>query len=660
MGQSQSQADTRLATAEELSKQLVSDLFSIPNTPVVGPQLTPLPLQAQKFANRCFTPLELYCFRDVFHSLADTSDGVSYIKEDTLTRFLQVPDALGVAPVLFQMVSSLGAFPFLAGAPAVLGFEEMVIVVVILTERYGKVLKGGGRGRNVLLYRSLAVFDRLQGGEGDKGNEKGDKGGVEAEREEVNGNAKAHVGFAVDQPANDEEDDDDDDGFALSALESLDADDVFKHSDAPPISHCLIPVDNFRKIIMLLLLIAPLEPNQPLPDYSDRLSGDNLENLRGTADAILSTFVNTETATGIKIHAWNTVIPASLPNLFTGLSALFSHFLFSKALDLHKRKTSSPTTNPLTPPTSPHSSPPSSPALRRPTTPTTLPPLLPLADAEEAEILDLTLLSQLSFFLPPTSLFHRLRLLYSGGSAGFSMRSFETRVFNWRAPSLLLVLGSRLPATPESSNERAFADSLPPKRLPDSTTTTPSRMVFGAYIPQPWKQTYKTCLSDPGTILFQLAPTHTIHRSTISTDQLSFTYPPLSHPGISLGSRHPTSKSTSGTAVPAKLGPVSLHIDASFEFGVFTHDSRGGGAFTTAEGHGGGDWQERFSIESLEVWGCGGEEEAEEQRKRWEWEEREAEARRRVNFGKGDPDADRALLEMAGIIGGGRSGGSMN
>ncbi|KFY26882.1 hypothetical protein V493_03820 [Pseudogymnoascus sp. VKM F-4281 (FW-2241)] len=637
MGQSQSQADTRPATAEELSKQL-----------------------AQKFAARCFTPLELYSFRDVFRNLADTSDGVSYLKEDTLTRFLQVPDALGVAPVLFQMVSYLGAFPFSAGAPAVLGFEEMVVVVVILTERYGKVLRGGRRARNVLLYRSLTVFDRLDGKE--KVNEEGeDNEAVEGEEKEVNGIAKAPKGFAVDQPANDEEGDDYDDGLALSALESLDADDVFKHSDAPPISHCSIPIDNFRKIVMLLLLIAPLEDSQALSDYSDRLSGYNLEQLRATADAIVSAFVDIESDTGIKIHAWNTVIPASLPNLFNGFSALFSHFLFSKSLDLSKRNPSSPiTTPPTSPPSSTPSSPPSSPALRRQTIPPPLLPLIPVADAEEAEILDLTLLSQLSFFLPPTALFRRLRLLYSGGSAGFSMRSFETRVFNWRAPSLLLVSGSRLPAVPESSNERAFADSLPPKRLRDSSTTTPSRMIFGAYIHQPWQQTYKTCLSDPGTILFQLAPTHTIHRSTTSTEQLSFTHPPLSHPGIGLGSPHPTSKSTSGTAVPAKLGPISLHIDASFEFGVFTHDSNGGGAFTPAEGNGGGDWQERFSIESLEVWGCGGEEEAEEQRKRWEWEEREAEARRRVNFGKGDRDADRALLEMAGIIGTSRSGGSMN
>ena len=36
----------------------------------------------------------------------------------------------------------------------------------------------------------------------------------------------------------------------------------------------------------------------------------------------------------------------------------------------------------------------------------------------------------------------------------------------------------------------------------------------------------------------------------------------------------------------------------------------------------------------------------------WAWEEREAEARRRVNLGTGDIEADRTLLEMAGLIGG--------
>lgn len=93
---------------------------------------------------------------------------------------------------------------------------------------------------------------------------------------------------------------------------------------------------------------------------------------------------------------------------------------------------------------------------------------------------------------------------------------------------------------------------------------------------------------------------------------------------------------------------------------MFTHNyTSGGGAFHNSETrkH---DFQDRFEVESLEVWGCGGDAEAEQQRQRWAWEEREAEARRRVNLGTGDIEADRALLEMAGLIGGNRSGGSMN
>lgn len=66
----------------------------------------------------------------------------------------------------------------------------------------------------------------------------------------------------------------------------------------------------------------------------------------------------------------------------------------------------------------------------------------------------------------------------------------------------------------------------------------------------------------------------------------------------------------------------------------------------------------RFTIQELEVWGCGGKDEAEEQRKAWAWEEREAKLRRELNLGK-DIEADRALLEMAGLVGQNRSGGSV-
>jgi hypothetical protein len=539
-----------------------------------------------------------------------------------------------VSPILFHMVSYLGAFPFPQDAPAVLGFEEMIIVVVIMTERFSKVLKNGSKNRNQLFYRSLAIYDRLQ--HPDSGF---DSKETTPSKDEASSSGQKTLGFAIDEPANDGDEDEDDDGLALAALESLDAIDVFKHSDAPPISHSSIPSDNLRKLIMLLLLIAPLEPQESLSKYNDQLTGDNLERLRATAGNILHSFINVETDPGIKIYSWNTVIPNSLPFMFHGFNALFEHFLFSKNLDFTKHKEDSEATaespKPIIPP----------------------PPVPPIL-SEKGEILDLAVLSQLSFFIPGSSIFRRLRLLYSGGNAGFSMRSFETKVFNWRAPSILLVSGTRISTPSTSGQERAFEDTLPPKRFPDSSTS--SRLVFGVYVSQPWKQTYKTCTGDAETVLFQLEPTHEVFRaSTINNEYISFTKSPTSHPGINIGSPHPKAKPTAAISSYVPLGSVSLYLNDSFEFGVFTHNNTsGGGAFHNSASRR-RDWQDRFEIDSLEVWGCGGSAEAEEQRRRWAWEEREAEARRRVNIGKGDVEADRALLELAGIIGGNRSGGSI-
>lgn len=505
-----------------------------------------------------------------------------------------------------------------------------------MTQRYERVLKKGSRDRTKLLFRSLAVYDRQQSHNETKS--------------AVNSPAKSHIditqsdnksvsihapGFAVDEAANDD-DDDDDDELALAALEALDAIEVFKHGDAP-ISQASIPSDNLRKLIMLLLFIAPLDAQESLSKYSARLVGEKLEGLRRTAENILAAFVNdVETVPGAKFHQFHTVIPNSLPFIFNGFNPLFEHFLFSKDIDFTKRKSSTSSQAPEIQPVEPE------------------PPLL----KEEGEILDLSILSQLSFFLPGSSLFRRLRLLYSGGDAGFSMGSFESKVFNWRAPTILLVSGSRISDPPSNGQEKAFTETLPPKRFPDSSKS--SHVVFGIYMTQPWRQTHKNCIGDADTLLFQLEPVHEVFRaSSINNDYISFTKPPTSHAGIGMGCPHPKPKPTAGLPPHAALGTVSLLLDNSFEFGVFTHNyTAGGGAFhtSTSRRH---DWQDRFEIESLEVWGCGGDEEAESQKQRWAWEEREAEARRRVNLGTGDIEADRALLEMAGIIDGDRSGGSM-
>ena len=597
-----------------------------------------------RFAKKCFTPLELTHFKDVFRTLADDQDGIHYWKEETLCRFLVIPDALGPGPVIYQMSSYLGAFPFPSLAPSILTIEAMLKVVVIMTERYGSILKRGKADRNKLLFRSLAVFDRRMSSVHEKPSPEvlSDLREKSAAVEEPSSqSSRSHItGFSIDEPADEEGEDEDDDELALAALDSLDAIEVFKYDQRADtkIHHAQIPTDNFKKLIMLLLIVAPLDAQENLSSHVPQLTEAKLEGLRQIADSIIWSFAP-EQSEGIFYRSFNTIVPASLPYMFDGLNPLFEHFLFSKNIDLSRPKKSSSLV-PL-----------SSPAI--PQAPDIQPkPLLP----REGEILNLNVLSQMSFFIKGNSMFRRLRPLYAGSDAGFSIGSIEQKVFNWRAPSILLVAGTRLPSVPQGSRERAFADTLPPKRFRDgaSGNSTSGRVVFGAYLDVPWKQTHKEAIGGAEMLLFQLEPIHEVFRaSTLSKDYVTFT-----RSGISFGSPIAPSKPISGLSSHISLGPVSLMLNESLEFGVFTHDSTGGGSFYPSKSrkH---DWQDRFEIDSLEVWGCGGEEEAQNQKAAWAFEEREAEARKNLKLGK-DIEADRALLEMAGLVGNhNASGGSM-
>lgn len=603
-------------------------------------------LLAQRFAQKSFTPLELYCFNSVFRSLADTESGVKYWSEATLCRFLELPDALGVGSVIFQMSSYLGAFPLPSQAPAILTHEALLKVVTIMTERFGAVLKK--RSRDLWLrelYRSLAIYDKGIRSEIE------DKEKVKAgEKQKEAATTSSSLGFAVDMPDDgDEGDEQEDDELVLAALDSMDATEVFQQGEQSNVHHSIIPTDNLLKLVELLLLIAPIDPQQSISSLAPDLSSDRVEDLRQAANVIMSSF-GVENHPGVTYRTFNNVVSICLPYLFNGLRPLFEHFLFAKDFDLSKRKNGpgSPTQEkrPVIPLPKPVTEP--EPILREP-----------------GDILDLTVISQLSFFIEGSNLFRRLRPLYSGNKHGFSMGSFEKQVFNWRAPTILLVKGRLLPTKPSSTRERALEDMLPPKRFPNSISDSASNqsLVYGAYIPQQWKHTGKTCFGDEGTKLFQLSPTHDVlSASTFSHDYVYFNKSPTHPAGLGLGTPIPLQSSAhSHSQQIFRPGPVSLHLDDALEFGIFTHLSEGGGSFHPSKlpCRKRKDWQDRFEIEELEVWGCGGDEVAEAQRKEWAWQEREAEARRRINLGTGDAELDRELLKMAGIISGDRSGGSM-
>ena len=491
------------------------------------------------------------------------------------------------------MSSYLGAFPFPSQAPAILTHEALLKVVTILTERYGTVIKR--RGRDVWLreiYRSMAVFDR--GHTSEKGNATAEK--PEASRAVA---PSSNLGFAIDAP---EDDDglgstDEDDELVLAALDEMDGLEVFKQGEQSNVHHSIIPTDNLLKLVQLLLLIAPIDPQESLSAFASQLTDGRIREIRQASATILASFGGVEETPGVTYRVFNTVIPNCLPFVFDGLHPLFEHFLFAKDFDLAKRKGES---DPVT------------------ETQPVIPPPKAIANPEpilrtEGEILNSTILNQLSFFIKGTDLFRRLRPLYSGNTHGFSMGSFEKQAFNWRAPSILLVSGRLLPSSPSTARERTLSDMLPPKRLPNSISdeeASSATLTFGAYIPGQWKHTHKSCFGDTSTILFQLSPMHDVFKaSNLNSDYVYFNKPPTHPSGVGLGSAVPHQTAASSTThgyLP--LGPVSLHLDDALEFGIFTHRSEGGGSFHPSRlpCRKGRDWQDRFEIESLEVWGCGG------------------------------------------------------
>lgn len=126
--------------------------------------------------------------------------------------------------------------------------EAMLKVIVIMTERYDKILKRGTADRQKLLFRSLAVFDR--GVRVSDEQPRMERRQPAEDEKAVPLAASAATSFSVDRPGSDddEDEDEDDDELALAALESLDAIEVFRHDQRTDtkIHHARIPSESFR------------------------------------------------------------------------------------------------------------------------------------------------------------------------------------------------------------------------------------------------------------------------------------------------------------------------------------------------------------------------------------------------------------------------------
>ncbi|KAK5074143.1 Restriction of telomere capping protein 5 [Lithohypha guttulata] len=606
---------------------------------------------ALQFASKCYTHLEIAHFKDNFKTLADHQDDVEYWKEETLCRFLALPDSIRAGSVVYAMTNYLGAFPFPSLAPCIVTREAMLKVVTLLTGRYKKVLKRGDQDKNKLLFRSLAVFDRRNSVVVASSSIKGtsatseEKGGIERSNSNHEGVHTAGGGFPIDQPVNDEEEEDDDD-LALAALDALDAIEVFKEDQKKErkIHSAHVPVYNLERLIMLMLAFASLTPQDNTTQVCGALLEHQLAALERAARSIIVAFEPEHES--ISYTNFIRTITTVTPQLFRPLNPLFEHFLFSKHLNPGKHQDEGSEQKA---------------SIRT--------PLYEVQD-QSTNILNDVLLAQLSFSFEITntsspassSFFHcgaRLNQLYSTASHGTSLSSFGRQVLSWRAGTLLVLRG----------------------------TDVKSRQthIIGAYLPDHWKEAGSTSQAEsPSEIkatMFQLQPRHAVFRANKYNKSTPISYF-SSKTGMALGGIIPASSRINASAQRPALGPVSLVIDEDFATATFQHDGDAGsaGAFMTdplleetqrtkSTMSTSTDVQPTkvtLDIDDLEVWGvsfvndgAAGEDEITKQKKRLAWEEAEAARRRGVNFG-GDKDGARHLLEMAGVVGdGNRSGGSM-
>lgn len=556
------------------------------------------------------------------------------------------------------MVSYLGAFPFQNSlAPSVLTFEAMIKVAVLLTERYGKVLRRGQKNRINLLFGSLADVARkeVEKPEGD-----------EDEVEDTPRSQSHAPGFDIDAPANDNEEEDEDDDLALAALECLDAIEVFKHDSRidKRVYEARISMGTFRRLLMLLLVIAPLKPLEDVDVYTGDLNEERMRTAREETDSILATFEQ-DSSGGISYKSFADTITSSLPYLFDPLTPLFEHLLFSKNLNLSRTRGSSSFEASSEP---------------KPTKASPVPITLP--GGFESTILNPSSISHLSFFLPSTSthqnILHgniRLHPVFSTAAHGSSLTSFSHNVLTWSSGTLLLLYGS--------------------------DHETGKMITIGAYLPQPWKSptsshsTSSTSSTHILPSLFQLSPSHILLQGNPSPSFQNNNNPntPIayfsSHTGISIGCQIPPSSRTQKVP-PKPLGAGSLTIDTSldsaeFHVSPFGHDGAflppGTGKQPSSSNPSLSKTITKLEIYDLEIWGLvpdpngssssgeGTKSALELQQAKWDFEAREAERRRHVNLkagaGAGESGVEQArwLLETAGVIGdssshGGRSGGS--
>ncbi|ORY02629.1 TLD-domain-containing protein [Basidiobolus meristosporus CBS 931.73] len=230
-----------------------------------------------------------------------------------------------------------------------------------------------------------------------------------------------------------------------------------------------------------------------------------------------------------------------------------------------------------------------------------------------SEILRLGNACILTSFLP-SSVVHGAgwHTLYNGSEHGYSMNRFETKVFKYPGPTLLLV--------------KVIVTKIQGSFKVDINKG--DEMILGAYVDEPWRFS-RQFWGTSECQLFELSPQFEVFPSNHSNNSHVHCSP--SH-GIGFG---------------GKIGQHQLYLDNTFQTGRLVNDPLLEN-MTYAISYSRPDFQVEFDILEVEVIGLGGEQAKRQQNREWQFEEKEANRRGDVNLA--NKNQSRQILEMAGIL----------
>lgn len=582
-----------LSSPKKLSQQEVSKLFGIK-------------------CSKQLSGIELWSLKDTFTKLAETEGEIIYWKQETFVKFLGIPDsATGVGDLLFKSASFLASFPFVWSlSPAPLTIENLAKVIVLLKGKHQNILK---RDYDIikLIFLSFSTVENTVSTETNTNTQQPTKTELEDDL------------IVFDQTNTDAWHD-------LKAIRNFDS--------LIPVSWFIGGVD-FLNLMTFLLAIASLHNHTQLVELLHNFQPYHYAKFKQGAFSLIRAIDITITKEDdlntkrIYYAEFKVMFDQLFPHIFEPLGELYNLLLFSSAINNNNTKVDDESLKE-------HK-------------------IDGLFDSEsETKLVNPTTMAQLSVMFGPDKIYRRLKKLYVGSVAGFSMRSFETKVFKWNAPCFFLVSGRLL--NPDRAHvtgrEKAFEEHIPSIKRLKNVASQDATVIFGFYISEPWKASTKHSFGNAESVLFQLEPVLDKFVANRSFDTNYVYFSRMQPGGIGAGSPPPQLRPKTGLKGGFSLGNVSLTLDESLEYGVFRHLGLGG-SYRPSLSRAHVEWENRFEITEVEVWGCGKDEDLEEQKKRWEWEEREATLRAKVNIDT--MKEDRALLEMAGLVGNHGNGGSV-